>query len=94
MVILSEGKAPQQILTTCTMNMRPLQEIEIDEYLKTGEWRGCVGCYQFENKGGNLFDSVKGNTQSIIGLPSLMSSIMDSVMLQSFRDSSMKYLMA
>lgn len=51
------------------MTMRPLSDYEIEAYLATGEWRGSVGCYQYENKGIHLFSSVNGDHSSIIGLP-------------------------
>jgi septum formation protein len=51
------------------MGMRELTEVEIDEYLETGEWRGCVGGYQFENRGYSLFNEIDGETSAIIGLP-------------------------
>ncbi len=51
------------------MPMRSLTEGEIDKYLELGEWQGCVGCYQFENAGINLFDGVKSDSSAIMGLP-------------------------
>ncbi len=51
------------------MPMRTLDDDEIDTYLSLGEWQGCVGCYQFENKGINLFAGVKADSSSIMGLP-------------------------
>lgn len=51
------------------MQMRELTDSEIEAYLQTNEWQGSVGCYQFENLGMNLFDSVVGDTSSVIGLP-------------------------
>ena len=52
------------------MIMRKLSESEIDRYVESGEWEGCVGCYQFENRGGLLFDpKTSGDQSSIIGLP-------------------------
>ncbi|MEN9834285.1 MAG: septum formation protein Maf [Pseudomonadota bacterium] len=53
------------------MTMRPLSDYEIEAYLATGEWRGSVGCYQYENRGVHLFSSVSGDHSSIIGLPLL-----------------------
>lgn len=51
------------------MTMRTLSPEEINSYLDTEEWMGCVGCYQFENRGIHLFDKVGGDYPSIIGLP-------------------------
>jgi len=51
------------------MAMRALTSTEIDAYLATGEWEGCVGCYQYENRGINLMAASGGDHSAIIGLP-------------------------
>ncbi len=51
------------------MTMRKLSSGEIDRYLATGEWRGVVGCYQAENHGIQLFESIGGDTTAVVGLP-------------------------
>ncbi len=58
-------------LVTATLGMRALTEEELTAYLATGEWEGCAGCYQYENKGAQLFDWVDGDHTTIIGLPVL-----------------------
>lgn len=68
---MGDGDSELTFTETCSMNMRSLAEEQIDKYLALGEWRGCVGCYQFENVGANLFNTVEGDTQSIVGLPVL-----------------------
>ncbi len=59
------------------MFMRPLTEREIDAYLDTREWEGCAGCYQYENRGMNLFTKVEGDVSTIIGLclPALLADL-------------------
>ncbi len=54
---------------TVPMTMRPLSEREIAVYVDTGEWHGCVGCYQFENRGIHLFESTQEDHSAIVGLP-------------------------
>jgi septum formation protein len=56
-------------LVDVPMVMRPLTDPEIDVYLATGEWRGCVGCYRAEGAGRGLFSSMGGDQSAIIGLP-------------------------
>lgn len=53
------------------MRMRKLSLAEINAYVRTQEWQGSVGCYQYENRGIHLFEgSVPGGDQStIVGLP-------------------------
>jgi septum formation protein len=51
------------------MPMRPLSDDDINEYVATGEWQGCVGCYRIEGQGKNLFTSITADESAIIGLP-------------------------
>jgi septum formation protein len=51
------------------MTMRNLTDREIADYIKTGEWQGCVGGYRIEGKGRNLFSNIAGEPSAIIGLP-------------------------
>jgi septum formation protein len=49
--------------------MRPLGDAAIEAYLATGEWQGSVGCYQYEHRGVQLFEGVRGDQSAIVGLP-------------------------
>jgi len=75
--VLAYGRADQTPLTltrrlvSAAMTMRPLTEGEIEAYLDTDEWRGSVGCYQYENRGVQLFTKVDADHSTIIGLPLL-----------------------
>ena len=63
---------PVELLTevdSSTLKMKNLSQEEIAGYLATGEWKGCAGCYQFENRGRLLFEKVEGDQASIVGLP-------------------------
>lgn len=51
------------------MTMRNLSDAEINAYIATGEWEGAAGSYQYENKGMQLFESLKGDISTVIGLP-------------------------
>lgn len=51
------------------MAMRRLSHDEIQTYVQTGEWQGCVGCYRIEGQGVQLFDRIGGDHSAIIGLP-------------------------
>ena len=63
------GKILVSKVVDVSMAMRKLANGEIDRYLATGEWRGAVGCYQAENHGIHLFESIGGDTTAVIGLP-------------------------
>ena len=56
-------------VVTANMAMRDLSDEQIRAYLKTNEWQGCAGCYQFENQGVHLFKGVVGDSFTIVGLP-------------------------
>jgi len=63
------GKILASKVVDVAMAMRKLANGEIDRYLATGEWRGAVGCYQAENHGIQLFESIGGDTTAVVGLP-------------------------
>jgi septum formation protein len=58
-------------VVTATLGMRPLDADELEAYIRTREWEGCAGCYQYENRGAQLFEWVDGDHTTIIGLPVL-----------------------
>lgn len=72
---LIAGEASQQTriilerVVTIPMTMRALSDQEINAYLDTDEWRGCVGCYQAENRGSDLITSSREHLSAIVGLP-------------------------
>jgi septum formation protein len=51
------------------MTMRHLSDQEIEDYLATREWEGCVGCYRAEGEGRKLFSKIGGDESAVIGLP-------------------------
>lgn len=71
-LVLYTADGPQLLksrVENAKMTMRPLTEAEIEAYLDTKEWEGCAGCYQYENRGMNLFGEIEGDMSTIIGLP-------------------------
>ena len=59
------------------MTMKNLTDQEVEDYLATCEWQGCVGCYRAEGEGRKLFAKIGGDTSAVIGLPlkELMAAI-------------------
>lgn len=51
------------------VRFRRLSSTVIERYLATGEWRGCVGCYQVENLGAHLIEEIDGDLNAVLGLP-------------------------
>ena len=73
LVVTVPGQRDAQILqhrvVDIPMHMRQLGDEEIDAYIATGEWEGCAGCYQAENRGIHLLLPPMGESSAIIGLP-------------------------
>lgn len=73
-VYLKQSTLPNPIelgsfIVDVPMTMKKLTDKQITNYLSTNEWKGCVGCYQAENVGSLLFESIGGDNTSVIGLP-------------------------
>ena len=69
---LAPGKSLEtayQSVLDIPMTMRALSDLEIETYIATGEWQGCVGAYRIEGEGRNLFLNIASDLASIIGLP-------------------------
>lgn len=64
---------PYQVISEPNLTMRKLQKPYLQDYLeKTGPGIfSCVGCYQIEGLGVQLFDAIDGDIFSIQGLPLL-----------------------
>ena len=72
-VIAEAGRASWRHVDTVRLTMRPLSAAFIAAYLEA-EWpaiAGCVGCYQIEGRGAQLFSAVEGSHFTIMGLPLL-----------------------
>lgn len=54
---------------TVTLAMRPLSPRAVRRYVATGEWQGVAGCYRYEGVGRQLFTSVDGDRDAIVGVP-------------------------
>ena len=55
--------------STSRVRFRPLQSIEIDRYIATGEGQDKAGGYAIQGAGASLIDRVVGSTTNVVGLP-------------------------
>lgn len=72
-VIAEEGSEVWRHIEVATMTMRNLSEEFVDHYVEN-EWdniRYCVGCYEIEGRGAQLFSDIEGSQFTIMGLPML-----------------------
>ncbi len=60
-------------VAVAAITLRPLSDSQIADYV-AAQWpqiAGCVGCYQVEGAGVQLFERVEGDRWTIMGLPML-----------------------
>jgi septum formation protein len=73
-VVVAEGGRPVwRHVETARMRVRSLSPDFIEHYLNA-EWpaiAGCVGCFRIEGPGVQLFDAIKGDHFTILGMPLL-----------------------
>lgn len=72
-VVAERGEPVWRSVATSRMTVRPLSESFIDHYVEQN-WdaiRFCVGCYQVEGTGAQLFSRIDGSHFDIMGLPLL-----------------------
>ncbi|MEO9467923.1 nucleoside triphosphate pyrophosphatase [Parasphingorhabdus sp.] len=72
-VIAEQGTAIWRHVDIATLTVRSLSPEFIAAYVET-EWeniRHCVGCYEIEGRGAQLFSDIKGSQFTIMGLPLL-----------------------
>ena len=51
------------------VKMKEFTDDKLESYLKYGEWRGRAGCYDVSGKGRRLVASVRGEKETVVGLP-------------------------
>ncbi|WP_324333054.1 Maf family protein [Sphingorhabdus sp.] len=72
-VVAQSGQPVWRHIGVVRMHVRPLSPAFIDSYVERNwnEIRHCVGCYQIEGEGAQLFTRIEGDYFDIMGLPLL-----------------------
>ena len=72
-VIAEQGIPVWRHVDIATLSVRTLSDSFIEQYVES-EWdniRHCVGCYEIEGRGVQLFSAITGSQFTIMGLPLL-----------------------
>jgi len=72
-VIAEQGVPVWRHIDIATLSVRMLGDQFIEQYVES-EWdniRYCVGCYEIEGRGAQLFSAINGSQFTIMGLPLL-----------------------
>ena len=72
-VIAEAGRPVWRAIDIATLSVRNLSDSFIEQYVEA-EWdniRHCVGCYEIEGRGAQLFSAINGSQFTIMGLPLL-----------------------
>ncbi len=56
-------------VASARLSLWPLSPSDIEAYLDTEEWEGCVGSYRIEGNGAKLMRSIRGDYYAVLGLP-------------------------
>ncbi|MCX6769828.1 MAG: Maf family protein [Candidatus Micrarchaeota archaeon] len=70
-VIFPKGTGKRRVCycEKARVRMKKLAPNQLKNYLKSGEWRGRAGSYDISGKGRALVQGVKGERETVIGLP-------------------------
>ncbi len=68
-VAVKSGETLWQRDVQSTVRMKSLSELEIKDYLATGDWQGKAGGYGIQGPAGALIPWISGSFTGIVGLP-------------------------
>ncbi len=68
-VCLIAGGRSRTAAARTAVEFRPLDQVLIDWYLASGEWRGRAGGYAIQGRGAALVAAVDGDYLNVVGLP-------------------------
>ena len=68
MIDLPESKV-EVVSVKSVIKIREFEDRELDEYMRTDEWRGKAGAYQIVGEVRKLVEKIEGSVTNIAGLP-------------------------
>lgn len=67
---LPDGTLRRRIACDVTrVTMRPMSELEMSDYLASGEWEGKAGAYGIQDCGDRYVTRIEGSFSNVVGLP-------------------------
>ncbi len=68
------------------ITMKPMSETQIEEYIKSGHWKGKAGAYALQQGGDKFVSKLEGSYSNVIGLPiELTSTLLENFGLEKSR---------
>ncbi len=70
-IALTESSSPKISIDhdVTTVQLLPLTDDELWEYIKSGEWQGRAGAYSLNDRAALFVDRIIGSSSNVIGLP-------------------------
>ena len=66
---LLDGGRERTAASVTTVRFRRLEQVDIDGYLASGEWRERAGGYAIQGRGAALVERIDGDYTNVVGLP-------------------------
>jgi septum formation protein len=67
--LLGPGPASMVRADETRVTMRPMSQAEIEEYIRSGEWRGKAGAYAIQETADRFIIKLEGSKTNVVGLP-------------------------
>jgi septum formation protein len=68
-VVLRRDGGERGDVETTRVRFRPLEQSDLDWYLRSGEWRDRAGAYAIQGRGAALVEELEGDYTNVVGLP-------------------------
>jgi len=68
-VVADDGGSVRAGVAETEVVFRALNEVEVEDYVDTGEWRDRAGGYAIQGRGALLVSEIHGDYLNVVGLP-------------------------